>query len=754
MRATLLKQLCTPKEGIPVTFVLADSGMGKTTLLRKVEAHLNARSEERCILTDCSAPVAGIDVGGVEALHPWIAAMKMLASAKDKSHTQALVGDLAMAWIKFVPIVGDLVESTVSTVGIVKRHRQANTEPPTSREHVFQQCISFFNAVGERQRLVIIIDDAHWADKSSVNLLFAMARSGSPNVRYIVSYRPFDFANSYSGEEHHLAQIHRELTRYGLCESIEVPPLTDEELRNLCGTIAQQPGDETVQKVRKFSGGNPLLALGWLEGGKAAASVEAIVAERIHKLDNDIRSLLMIAAAEGEIFTSHVIRQLCSHQPITIASMLRKAEMEHGLIKSLGKRQVYSTESPVYTFSNQAIHQSLEAMLGAEERELAHDSIANILIEERSNLDMTDSEWITVSVRLAIHLELSDRHRESAMVYMEIAQRAWHLYAEHEALTAITNVYRLLDTISSPSLGDKEAVLNALDLESRIYQFAQRIADAENATEKLRTYALEWGNAKPAVDALVHRARIANMSGRRDDVHAFAQQALEEAGRIDYVGGMRGATSMLGMWHEAYGRLDDAEASFRSSFEYAVTEQSDKYKATSLLNIGRILVHRSMYPEALECFSQAVELMEQEKDWDGVARALNYIGICRVELGRFPEATEAYERALEMNETIGNRVGTSSLLTNLGQLLLRQDMIGASLKLFERSIAIKRELGDNYGLAIALYSKGLAMNEKGETQEALGILYQAMQSATEAGEQIIIEEINRITRKVQNVSGL
>lgn len=753
MRATLLKQLCTPKEGVPVRFVLADAGMGKTTLLRKVEAHVNARSEERCILTECSAPVAGIDVGGVEALHPWIAAMKMLASAKDKSHTQALVGDLAMAWIKFVPIVGDLVESTVSTVGIVKRHRQANTEPPTSKEHVFQQCISFFNAVGERQRLVIIIDDAHWADKSSINLLFAMARSGTPNVRYIVSYRPFDVASSYSEEEHHLAQIHRELTRYGLCESIEVPPLTNEELRNLCGTIAQQPDDETVQKVKKFSGGNPLLALGWLEGGKAAASVEAIVAERLHKLNNDIRSLLMIAAAEGEMFTSHVVRQLCSHQPITIASMLRKAEMEHGLIKSLGKRRVYSTETPTYAFSNQAIYQSLEAMLGAEERELVHGSIANILIEERSNLDTTDSEWMTVSVRLAIHLELSDRHRESAVVYMEIAQRAWQLYAEHEALTAITNVYRLLDTVSASTLSDKEARLSALDLESRIYQFAHRIVDAENTTEMLRVYALECGNQNAKVDALVRRAQIANMSGRPDEVYAFAQQALEEAGRIVYVGGMRGATSMLGMWHEAYGRLDDAEASFRASFEYAVTEQSDKYKANSLLNIGRILVHKSMYQEALECFSQALELLEREKDWDGVARAFNNIGICRVELGLMAEAAKAYERALELNQTIGNKVGASSLLTNLGQLMLRQDMIDESLEFFDKSIVAKRELGDNYGLAIALYSKGMAINERGETQEALDILNQAMQSATEAGEQIIIEEINRITRKVQKVSG-
>lgn len=737
---------------MPVTFLLGDAGMGKTTLLREVEAQVNEHAEERCVLADCSAPVAGIDVGSVEALHPWIAVMKALAISNDRSKTKTFVTDLAMAWIKFVPIVGDLVESTVSTVGIVRRHRQSNTEQPTSKEHVFQQCISFFSAVGEKQKLAIIIDDAHWADNSSINLLFALARSGIPNIRYIVSYRPFDVANSKDGNEHQLAHINRELTRYGLCENIELPPLTDEELRDLCGTFTHEPDDETVQKVKKISGGNPLLALGWMEGGKRAASVEAIVVERIRRLDSDLRSLLMFAAAEGETFTSQVVGQLCPLQPITIASMLRRAEAEHGLIKSMGKIQVYSTETQAYVFSNQAIHRALEAMLGAEERELAHSTIADILTDERSSLSMSDSEWMTVSVRLAVHLELSDRARESATVYMEIAQRAWQLYAEHEALTAIKNVYRLLDSIASATNGDNAVRLNALDLESRIHQFAHRMSEVEHSTEMLRTFALECGSDNAAVNALVRRAQIANMNGRPNEVHAYAIQALEEATRIKYVDGMRGATSMLGMWHEANGRIDDAEACFRKTLEYAITEQSDKYKATSLVNIGRIFTHRSMYQEALECFTDAVELLERETDWDGMARALNNVGICRVELGLLSEATAAYERALELNERIGSRVGASSLRTNLGQLLLRQDKVEESLEQFEKSIKVKKELGDPYGLAIALYSKGLALSESGLYTESLEILGEAMHSARESGEMLIIEEVDRITEIVRRAS--
>ncbi|MBK9181974.1 MAG: ATP-binding protein [Ignavibacteria bacterium] len=156
--------------------------MGKSTMLRGLKEEIaRDHTAVRIADVDCSSPLAGINVGAVEALYPWIQMMRELAEEAPNTQTKKLVTDLARAWIKFIPIVGDLIESTVDTVSIVKEHRAASapSEPATSREHVFHQCIGFFRALAEKGRVVLIIDDAHWADDSSLNLLFALARASA-----------------------------------------------------------------------------------------------------------------------------------------------------------------------------------------------------------------------------------------------------------------------------------------------------------------------------------------------------------------------------------------------------------------------------------------------------------------------------------------------------------------------------------------------------------------------------------------------
>ena len=122
----------------PVVFLTGEAGMGKSTMLRGLKEEIaRDHTAVRIADVDCSSPLAGINVGAVEALYPWIQMMRELAEEAPNTQTKKLVTDLARAWIKFIPIVGDLIESTVDTVSIVKEHRAASapSEPATSREH-------------------------------------------------------------------------------------------------------------------------------------------------------------------------------------------------------------------------------------------------------------------------------------------------------------------------------------------------------------------------------------------------------------------------------------------------------------------------------------------------------------------------------------------------------------------------------------------------------------------------------------------
>ncbi|MBK9184521.1 MAG: ATP-binding protein [Ignavibacteria bacterium] len=118
----------------PVVFLTGEAGMGKSTMLRGLKEEIaRDHTAVRIADVDCSSPLAGINVGAVEALYPWIQMMRELAEEAPNTQTKKLVTDLARAWIKFIPIVGDLIESTVDTVSIVKEHRAASAPPSPLR---------------------------------------------------------------------------------------------------------------------------------------------------------------------------------------------------------------------------------------------------------------------------------------------------------------------------------------------------------------------------------------------------------------------------------------------------------------------------------------------------------------------------------------------------------------------------------------------------------------------------------------------
>jgi len=748
-RAQLLDTLSVTYNLSPVTFITGDAGMGKSTILRQVEQVLQGAESTACVFADCSSPVGGMDIGSVESLHPWITAMKGLVTASSKSSAHRLATDLAMAWIKFIPIVGDVIESTITTVGIVKKHNTGNAETPVSKEHVFEQCISFFKTVAEKQSVVVIIDDAHWADDSSVNLLFALARCGIPNLKCIVAYRPHDVATSRNGSEHPLARTERELNRYQLCQHIEVPPLSDEELTTLIGEVHGASDATQFDSIKKFSNGNPLLAAGWTNSKTLSPTVEAVVHEQIQRCDRELKELLMSASSEGEVFTSLVLRSLTSHTPLHIASLLRKAESDHGLIRALGKREQYATDTQAYEFTNNAVYRAFEKSLGQEESVLLHQAVAEVLATEFAQLERTEPAWMNTGSRLAVHYNLAHQHEQAARLSIELGTRAWDLFAEHEALHAVQQAESALSKVKRVTDSIHEVTIALLELKIRIFVFTRRVDEAHQECIALRELALKTNHPEAAINALVRRAQLSSMMGFPDDVALFAHQALDESLAIGYANGERGSISMLGMWHESYGRITDALASFERTLALAQELGTPALIANSLVNIGRQRTYLKEHQAALECFMKAVEYLDDDAHPDALAKALNNAGISLKEMGRLDEAAAHFRRALGLHESIGDKTGYSSLCTNLGQLFLGTDRLSEAMEYFETSIAIKREIHDAYGLSFALYSKGLALAEQKNVAESLEYLNEALQCATSIGEQLIVDEVERNIREIE-----
>jgi tetratricopeptide (TPR) repeat protein len=735
----------------PVLFVTGEAGIGKSTLLRSVKASLLHDTPQLCVAdVDCSAPIAGTHVGAVEALHPWVSLMRELADEAPTTTTKRLIADLAFAWVKFVPIVGDVIESTVETVAIMREHRtgRSTPEPAVSREHVFHQCIGFFSALAEHQRVIVMIDDAHWADDSSINLLFALARASKGNITCVVAYRPDDVRTSREGGEHALLHVERELTRYALCETVCVDPMSPDDIRTMIGVVSERVD---VNKLAHISGGNPLVVQGMVEllpeGGKVdletigiPRTAEAIIDERLRRLDPTLRDLLCAAAAEGETFTSTIVRTITGVAALPLAQHLRKAEQDHVLVRSLGKQRMYGEEMPAYEFTNVIVHRALYARLGSEERELMHAAIAEQLESLLSG--RVRSEHPHLINRLATHYGAMGDHAKAARLELECARIAWTVFAEQEVLMLLERA------LARPSV-DVDVRASALMLRGTVEQFKRLLDKATQDYVEARALFEQLHDNERIVDIDCRLAACANMEGDPTLMASLAEQALTRAREHAYLRGISTAYSALGIVEETYGRPTEALELFQHSVDAAREAEDDERLGIALSNMGRIYVVNGENERALALFDDAIVALERVRATASVARGQNNAGIALLNLGRTTEAQKRFSLALALHDTIGDVVGASSLRTNLAQLAYREQRWDDAHALIEQSITTKRVIGDHYGLGIALYTRGILRHERGATAEARADLQESLSIFEHIKEQPMIDEVTSLLRQTE-----
>jgi len=396
--------MCAGRSARNVVFVTGEAGVGKTTLIKAVEDRLAARrgpGSPLVVATECSTPVLGQDVGRVEALEPWAELMEhILKRDGEPAQTKEmakLVGSVALAWVHVIPVVGSVLESSIETAALMKEHyaHDGKKGHAASQEQMFQQYINFLAKASEAHPLVLILDDFHWADTSSTNLLFSSARHlAGKRVLFVIAYRADDAASSRGGQGHPLLHVRNELGRYSLFLDVVVPKMTARDLDALLrARYSSYPESDHFERwLAERSGGNPLFITQYLatleEDGivspqtgefkarfdsvRVPTSAFSVVEERIRRLDDEARELLRYASVEGATFTAAVLSTVADVPRLKLLQRLRLIADKHGVIRSLGKQRIYASDSTAYQFTNVLVQRALYESLEDEEREDLH----------------------------------------------------------------------------------------------------------------------------------------------------------------------------------------------------------------------------------------------------------------------------------------------------------------------------------------------------------------------------------------------
>ena len=710
------------KHNSNVIFLKGEAGIGKTTLLNSIKSNLETTPELFLVSeAECSTPLAGKDIGGSEALLPWINLLDNLVNEdkQNKHHTHQLINDLALAWIKLIPVVGSVISDTAGAFKkFIIAKKESDDLGAIDQGQLFQQYINLLKKLSENVTVILILDDFHWSDSSSCNLLFAASRQLIENkVLFIISYRPEDVT---SGTTHPIINIKNELMRYSLSEDIEMAGITRTEIKDILSLYIKKyhSNSELENWLLNISKGNALFITQYLislrddgfiddENGivsaeyqniKVPQTVNAVIENRIRHLSDEMKNLLRYASVEGDVFSLLVLSHIMEKTALQLIQKLRSIEEQNKLIKSLGKQKLYFNESTSYIFANTLIHKLLYDSLEYEEKEILHNAVFDVIKKEWEIAVKEGTNVIKIASRLSAHAEILHKYLFAAEVLLEGAKASWKTYSEDETLKQIDEALKLLKKAAHDSdefnKTNNDLKGHLIFLRGKVNENRARFEQALDDLKQSRDIFKKTENEKMFVDTTDSLAKLLGNLTAFDEGIEYCNEALEIADKLNYRKGKAFVLNTLACILESTNRRNESIILYNENLKYYKEINDISGYVSTLNNLGNFYNFQKEFDKSLGYLHEAEEILNTHEDLYIKPVVLKNIGLAFEELGRFDEALELIKKALHIREKTGNLVGQAFCTLEIGTLKRKLNNYESAIYYFQKSKDIFNNIGE------------------------------------------------------------
>lgn len=200
----------------------------------------------------------------------------------------------------------------------------SDRNPGAARGRLLEELLGLLQTLADQQPVVLVIEDAHWADRSSRNLLAFLARNLQPAtpVLILVSYR---IDNLEAG--HPLRPLLAELARLPLVVRIELPRLSRREAIAQIRAILGGPGPAGLaEEVASRADGNPIFVEVLLSsGGRLPEPLRNLLLPGVRQLPEGTQGLLGAAAVAGAEFGQSLLEAVTGAGEEVLSEGLRPA---------------------------------------------------------------------------------------------------------------------------------------------------------------------------------------------------------------------------------------------------------------------------------------------------------------------------------------------------------------------------------------------------------------------------------------------
>src|SRR4051794_3898154 len=261
----------------------------------------------------------------------------------------------------------------VGDFGRAVPHRSLRPAVDDGRLQLFESVAALIGELAAAAPLLIVLEDLHWADRSSRDLLrYLLARLVDERITIVASYRSDDLHR-----RHPLRPLLAELVRLPVVERLELAPLPDAAVEELVRRLAEEAGcleRSAVEDVVARAEGNAfyaeeLLAAG-LEGETLPLGLTDVLLARVEQLTDAAQQVLRVAAVAG---------RRVRHELVAAVSGLGTGELEAALAEAVHHHLLVVSDDGRYRFRHALLREAVLADLLPGERVRLHAAVAAYL---------------------------------------------------------------------------------------------------------------------------------------------------------------------------------------------------------------------------------------------------------------------------------------------------------------------------------------------------------------------------------------
>jgi DNA-binding SARP family transcriptional activator/predicted ATPase len=657
-----------------VCLITGEAGSGKTRLLREfVRRGVAGAADVVAAWGTGNAQVGAGDpylpfreilrllCGDFDDPGPWGPVMPALAQ-----RLEALTPAVAEALRSFGPdLVGSLLPAKTPPASRAGHPRRA-PPPPAA---ICDQAARVLLAVTQHRTLVLVLDNLHWADDGSLNLLMHLSRLLiDARILLLASYRPAEAPPA-------LRRVARELQRRWGDITLDLDraagrafvdayldsapnalgPAFRERLYHQTGghalfteALVQQLRDSGALRRNEVGAWIAEAELDW---GLLPPQVEAVIAGQVARLPEGLLTLLSVASVEGETFTAEVVAQTLKRPADTVREAL-SGPLSHTYpwVDAQGLARVGNRRVARYRFHHALFQGYLYAQLDPVQRARWHEAVGIAL--ETLHAGQPDA-----AARLVYHFEAAELPARAVRHLTRAGAYAYRLSAPGEAIRLYRRGLALLEHLPASEARMRAELALQMGLEMPLF-VTRGWGAPERAAAMQRAHVLarrleDTARLLPILRAL---ADVSTAQARHERALAYAKEGLALSQRVgkptyEVLGYRMTGTGhyFLGHYREARAHLEDGLACY-DALLHSAPDSTAIPDVSEMVFLWAWLPHVLCilgYPDqAAERSHEALALVDSEGPAHAQAKMLIAVGGAFHAIIRQPQAAIRYSQAL------------------------------------------------------------------------------------------------------------